>query len=321
MSAAGSTSRKHDLRLYVLWTPESDFLKGCSCDECRPKIERLNQFEEEINIKLELVNAYRAQLNDKDNLCLSICTSAQWSKDMFGFLNKKLKRVYEKLGVPCPLVKSNSADLLELVDKTIVQRLREVGLLGKSGDSSTGEYDEDDDDILEKLETGRWYYRNTKVKDEVYALLQDIENLENDWEDYKIDLLQNIENLENDWEDYKIDETQKLEKQIECVEKLPVKQLQNEVEELIAQIFPGELREKKARALISKTSNYCTRKRDEFWQWSFAPTICGNRHASLEPTLDSIIQEVNLFKEQWNMEFAPVFTPHDRSNPKRQLVE
>ncbi|KAL3653713.1 hypothetical protein CASFOL_003394 [Castilleja foliolosa] len=128
MSAVGSTSQEEyphrvipRLRLYVLWTPESDFLKGCSCNECRPKIERLNQFEEDIDIKMNLLNAYGAQLNDKDDLCLSICTSAQWSKDMFGFLNKKLKTLCEKLVVSCPLVRSNSADLLELVDKTIVQ--------------------------------------------------------------------------------------------------------------------------------------------------------------------------------------------------------
>ncbi|KAL3653113.1 hypothetical protein CASFOL_002794 [Castilleja foliolosa] len=235
MSAAGSTSQKHDLRLCVLWTSESDFLKGCSCDECRPKIERLNQFEEEINIKMRLVN---------------------------------------KLGVPCPPVRSNSADLLEIVDKTIFHRLREVGLI-KFGNYSTVGYDEEDINILEKLETGRWYYRNTKAKVEVYLILQAMEN------------------LEKEWEGYKIDETQKLVKQIECVEKLPVKQLQNEVEELIAQIFPGELKEKRARDLIFKTSKYCARKRNEFWRWPFPPTICGNRHASLEPALDSIIQELN----------------------------
>ncbi|KAL3653673.1 hypothetical protein CASFOL_003354 [Castilleja foliolosa] len=295
------------VRLCELWTPESDFLKVCSCDECRPKIQRLNQFEEEIQSKQNLIGVYIGQLDSKEWLCFNICTSAQWTKDMFGFLNKKLKRISEELGVSCTLEKSSSADELELVDKQIVQRLTEVGLLRKSVDSgATGEYDEDDDDILGKLETARWYYRKTKVKDEVYALLQDIENLENDW----------------DWEmDNKTVEAQKLGKQIELMEKFPMKELQNEVEELIAELFPREpheMKEKKAKKLIHKVSYSCIRKRKDFWEGSPLPTQ-GNEHCSngLEETLDSLLQEVNVFNEQWNKEFAPIFTRPQLIGPQK----
>ncbi|KAL3653709.1 hypothetical protein CASFOL_003390 [Castilleja foliolosa] len=269
---------------------EYDFIKACPCDQCLPKLERLDEFEKEIQTKLELVNAYRARINDKEDLCLSICTSAQWSKDIFWFLNKKLKKLSEKLGVPCPPVRSNSANLLENVDKTIVKMLQEVGLLGNS---STGEYDENDDDILRKLETGRWYYRNTAAKVESYLCLE------------------NIQNLEKDWKDQKIDQTLKLVKQIECVEKLPVKKLQIEVEVLISQIFPVEfhkMREEKARDLIFKTSYSCIKKRNEFWQGRW---LRGDSHALLKATLRSLLEEVGLFEKQWNTVFAPVFENQD----------
>ncbi|KAL3653704.1 hypothetical protein CASFOL_003385 [Castilleja foliolosa] len=283
---------------------EADFILACSCDECVPKLRILDEFEKEIQTKMLLIGADLAKINDKENLCMNISTSAQWSRDMFVLLNKKLKRLCEKLGVPCPPVRSNSADLLEHVDKTIFHRLREVGLI-KSGNYSTVGYDEEDNNILEELETGRWYYRNTKCKVEVYLILQDMESLEKDWKDQKID-----ENL-------------KLVQQIKCVEKLPVNQLQDEVEVLISQIFPVEfhtMREEKARDLICKTSYYCIKKRNEFWQGSLHASL-ESSHASLEATLDSIIQEVGLFKEQWNKEFAPVFENQDGSGPKSQLVE
>ncbi|KAL3653732.1 hypothetical protein CASFOL_003413 [Castilleja foliolosa] len=43
-------------RRCVLWTPEMDFTKLCSCHDWLNKIERLNEFEKELMAKRRLIN-------------------------------------------------------------------------------------------------------------------------------------------------------------------------------------------------------------------------------------------------------------------------
>ncbi|GFP94757.1 hypothetical protein PHJA_001620100 [Phtheirospermum japonicum] len=157
--------------------------------------------------------------------------------------NLKAKAVSEKSGVPLTLTRSGSAAKLEAIHQNIVQMLRDNGLIGKPEDEEKVHDDDDDNescDVLKEIDTGvrtlsqqRFYYDQTKAKDKAYVLLQEIEKLENDHE-----------------KDKKIAEAQQksldpavsmkyIEKQFELVKALPVEELQEEIEELIAEICPG----------------------------------------------------------------------------------
>ncbi|KAL3653716.1 hypothetical protein CASFOL_003397 [Castilleja foliolosa] len=188
-----------------------------------------------------------------------------------------------KSGGSWTLEKSDSAAAqLKRIDKKIAESLRDAGLLGDPGDT----YSDDDDsaatdnnvNILDKIKTGRFRYRNTKAKDEAYVLFEGIENLEKDWLMHK-----------------ETSEAHKLERQIEIVKKFPVGKLQDEVEELIEKIPSREFFSMifgKARDYIYNVSYSCIRKRQEFWKGFSLPTK-GNDHNSngLKETLDSLIEE------------------------------
>ncbi|KAL3653733.1 hypothetical protein CASFOL_003414 [Castilleja foliolosa] len=296
------------VRYFVLFPPDKDFSQVCSCDVCRPKIQCLNEFQKEIKAKMSLISKYGADLdNNKENHCLSITLSAYWPRRMLGFLENKLKAaVSEGSGVSWTLEKSDSAAAeLKRIDKEIAKRLNDAGLLGDPGDTIQMTMMMM---ITMSISWIKLIMGNTKAKDEAYVLFEGIESLEKDWLMHK-----------------ETSDAHKLERQIEIVKKFPVGKLQDEVEELIEKIPSREFFSMifgKARDYIYNVSYSFIRKRQEFWKGFSLPTK-GNDHSSngLKETLDSLIEEVISFKERWNEEFAPVFTPRDRSNPKRQLVD
>ncbi|GFQ07859.1 hypothetical protein PHJA_002929900 [Phtheirospermum japonicum] len=316
---------RDQLRDCDLWPPGSDFSKACSCRECGEKIKELKDFEKQIKANKKLITKYIVQVDDKVDLCLHIASNSHWTKWMLDLLHKNLKAkaVSEKSGVPLTLTRSGSAAKLEAIHQNIVQMLRDNGLIGKPEDEEKVHDDDDDNescDVLKEIDTGRFYYDQTKAKDKAYVLLQEIEKLENDHE-----------------KDKKIAEAQQksldpavsmkyIEKQFELVKALPVEELQEEIEELIAEICPRDAHQKmyeKARNYISNTCYAIISKRKEFWQGSLPLASEGNDHSSngLNETLDSLIDRVNLFEDQWKKDYAPFFNPHDRSDLKRQRAE
>ncbi|KAL3653672.1 hypothetical protein CASFOL_003353 [Castilleja foliolosa] len=289
----------------VLWPPQSDFSKVCSCDECCPKIERLNQFEKEIKAKRKLISAYQSQMENKEHLCLSIFSSAEWTKRTLGFFQKKLKAVSEKSGVSWTLGKSSSAAKLEVIVEEIDQMVRGCDLLREDDDDYA--FDDDDDeayDVLRNMESGLYYYKNTKAKDKAYALIREIEKLEKDCE---MDMI--TAKAQNKSIDPAISK-KCIEKQIELLKTLPVEELKHEIKELIAEIHPIHVHMK--MFLKAKQSTYiiCGAiivKRKMFWQKysSLATKDNGHNSSELKETLDSLIDKVNSFEDQWKKEFAP----------------
>ncbi|KAL3653643.1 hypothetical protein CASFOL_003324 [Castilleja foliolosa] len=288
----------------VLWRPESDFSKACSCDQCRPKIARLMQFEKEIQAKKRLLGDYHSETNDKEDLCLGIFTCVNWTKWLSIMFLKNLKAVCKESRVTVKLEKC-SVSRLETLDKQLFQKLIEHKFVGPPDEKDQDRDAVDSEDstttdsyhVLKTLRHGYYHYGKTKAK-------------------YKaLDIIKNIEKIENDHDmDKKIAEAQKtsidpavsknyLEKQIELVEELPVDELLYEFNELIGNMRPRDY-------LI------------EFWQGAPSLATEGSDHNSngLNETLDSLIYEVKSFEDQWRDDYADFFTPHDRSNPKRQAT-
>ncbi|KAL3653670.1 hypothetical protein CASFOL_003351 [Castilleja foliolosa] len=131
--------------------------------------------------------------------------------------------------------------------------------------------------------------------------------------------MKEIEKLENDHHmDKKMDKAHEMsidpaiskkyiEKQIELVKKLPVDDLLHEVNEPI-----DDIRSRDFHVKMKK-----------FWQGCPSLATEGSDHNSngLNETLESLIDEVKSFEDQWAQEYATFFTPYDRSNPKRHASE
>ncbi|GFP94755.1 hypothetical protein PHJA_001619900 [Phtheirospermum japonicum] len=242
-----------------LWPPESDFSKACSCRECGEKIKELKDFEKQIKAKKDLIT---------------------------------------KSGVPLTLERSDSAAKLEVIDEKIDQMLRDNGFDWPNWRRTFPDDDNDDDDdksydVLEEIDTGLYYYRQTKAKEKAYVLLQEIEKLEKEHEKDK-----------KTAEDPAVSSMKYIEKQVELVKALPVEELQEEVEELIAEICPRDVHLKmcrKARDYISSTCYAMISKRKEFWLGCTSLASKGNGHSSngLKQTLDSLLDKLGL-QIDWN---------------------
>ncbi|KAL3653669.1 hypothetical protein CASFOL_003350 [Castilleja foliolosa] len=142
------------IRDCVLFHPESDFSKACKCDQCRPKIARLMQFEKDIQAKKRLLQKYNSETNDKEELCSGISDCADLTKQLFDLLQKKLEAVYEELGVPWRVDNSSSAAKLGNIDEKIRQILIERGLCGEPDEKDPNLHYPNDLDVLNKIRIG-----------------------------------------------------------------------------------------------------------------------------------------------------------------------
>ncbi|KAL3653622.1 hypothetical protein CASFOL_003303 [Castilleja foliolosa] len=312
------------VRACNLWTPaELDFRKVCCCDDCLPKIERLNQFEKEMKAKRNLISAYLVQMDRKENLCISIANCAGWNKRTLEFFQKKLKAVSEKSGVPWTPIKCIST--AEDIDKEITHMLRKCGILPQLNDDDDDDDDDDsaivdddddddDDDVLGSIDYALFYYKKTKSNNNAYAILQEMEKLEKDRQ-----MEEQNKNLDPAFSKNYI------EKQIEELKKLSVEDLRNEVKKVIAEIRPKDHRKlfEEARQSMYDACYAIIGKRMEFWQKSPSVANEGNEHISngLEETLNSLLDEVNSFEKKWEDNYAQFYTPGDQSDPKRQRTE
>ncbi|KAL3653671.1 hypothetical protein CASFOL_003352 [Castilleja foliolosa] len=302
------------IRDCVLFHPESDFTNACSCDQCCPKIARLMQFEKEIQAKKRLLQKYNSETNDKEELCSGISGCADLTKQLFDLLQKKTQG--SELGVSWRVDDSSSAAKLGIIDEKITRILIERGLCGEPDEKDPNLHDLDDDDVLETIHIGYYRWGKTKAKDTAYAIMEEIEELEND---------HNMEKKMAEEQNTTIDPAiskKYIEKQIELVKKLPVDDLLHEVNELIGDIRSRDFHYKmykETREFISKTCFAIIQKRKKFWQGRPSLATEGSDHNSngLNETLDSLIDEVKSFEDQWEKEYATFFTPYDRSNPKR----
>ncbi|GFP94759.1 hypothetical protein PHJA_001620300 [Phtheirospermum japonicum] len=339
MSAAGPTPRdlstpelrEKDLQAFrealdiqdqlsycVLWPPEPDFSKACSCDECGEKIKELKEFEKQIKAKKKLIAEYLDQVEKEEDRCLGLLSAAQWTKQMLDLLHKNLKAVSEK---SLTLKNIHSTSELKVTFLKIAQMVIDNKLLSKPdnfpGDGDGDDNDDDDGDVLDEIKTGFSHYKNTKAEGKAYDLLKGIENLEKDHEKAKETAEEQKKVL-----DPSISKTC-IEKQIEM---FPVKELQLQAEEMIAEICPRDIHRKmfiKAREYIYTTCYAIIIESKEFWRGCTSLESKDNEHSlnGLNQTLDSLINKANSFDNQWEKEFAPFFTPRDRSDPKRQRAE
>ncbi|KAL3653665.1 hypothetical protein CASFOL_003346 [Castilleja foliolosa] len=277
----------------VLFHSEFDFSKACSCDHCRLKIARLMQFEKEIQAKKRRITKYLSETSDKEDLCLDIATCVNWTKCLLDLLLKNLKAVCKDSRVPLKLQKC-SVSRLDTLDKEITQKLRDVKVIGPD-QHDYSQYSTPT--VLDTLRNGYYEFGKTKAKNKAFDIIKKIEKLEND------------HNMEK-----KIAEAQKssidpavskkyIEEQIEFVEDIPVDELLQEFNELIGNMRPRDYH-------------------IEFWQGAPSLATGGTDHNSngLNETLDSLLVEVKSFDDQWRDDYANFFTPHDRSNPKRQAT-
>ncbi|KAL3653645.1 hypothetical protein CASFOL_003326 [Castilleja foliolosa] len=316
MSAARESSEFDlidEIRRCILWQPETDFTRACSCDRCRLKIARLMDFEKEIQAKKRLAQNYLSQLNRNEELCLTICSCAEWPRKMLHLLQNKLKAVCEELEVPW---EHEEYARFEVIDEAITQKLRNCGLLGKPEEK-------DDDDtysvaipesrtVLDYADTGDFLFNQTNIKNDACNIIKDIEKLEKD------------HNKDNNSIDPSVSKIY-IQKQIKLVKDLPVEDLVDEVEELIAFIHPRDKKFNKFHE--SRNCIYCTcaviiTKKKEFWQGAPSLAIEGGHHDSnkVDKILDSLLDEVKSFEAIWEREYANLFKPRDRSNPKRQAT-
>ncbi|KAL3653644.1 hypothetical protein CASFOL_003325 [Castilleja foliolosa] len=306
------------IRRCVLWQPESDFTKACSCDQCRLKIARLMDFEKEIQAKKRLIENYLSQMNRKEELCLTICSCAHWTRKMLHLLQNKLKPVYEELGVP---LEHEEYARFEVIDEKVKQKLRDCGLLHKPEEKDDVTYSDipESRTVLDYADTGDFNYSQTKAKDKACNIIKDIEKLEKEHDKDK----QTAEAQKNS-----IDPAVSkmyIEKQIELVKDLPVEDLLDEVEALIRDIHPRDEKYEKfdeSRNYIYSTCAVIITKKNEYWQGALSLAIEGGHHNSnkLDEILESLLEEVKSFEAKWEEKYARVFTPYDRSNPKRQAT-
>ncbi|GFP94775.1 hypothetical protein PHJA_001621900 [Phtheirospermum japonicum] len=309
----------------VLCPPGFDFTEACPCHECGSKISELNDFEKEIKAKKKLITEYAVQEQAKEDLCMLLIGAAFCTNRMLDLLHKSLKAVSEKSEVPSALKKSHSAAKLGVIYQNMTQMLIDSNLIGKPeekvpDDDADAAAADESYDVLGEIDSGFFYYKKTKAKDKAYVLLQEIEKLEKHHE-----------------MDKKTAEAQKkaldpsisrgyIEKQIELVKMFPVEELQLEAAELIAEICPRDVHLNmfgKARQYISNTCAAMITKRKAFCRGCTSPGSKGKEHSlnGLDQTLDWLIEKANSFKKQWKEEYAPYFTPRDRSDPKRQRAE
>ncbi|KAL3641795.1 hypothetical protein CASFOL_012610 [Castilleja foliolosa] len=303
------------VRACVLWMPESDFRKVCSCDDCRNKIESLYEFEKEIKAKMRLIMAYHNQMDNNVDLCLSISASVDWTKWTLNFFQKKLKAVSEKAGVPWTE--------LEDIDQEITQMLINSGLLGEpekdENDDSPIVDDDESCDVLRNIEYGLFHYMKTKAKDKACAVLREMEMLEKEREmDMETAKAQNKSLGSAVSKNY-------IEKQIEVLMKLPVNELHDEMKEVIAKIRPRDHQQLfvEARQSMYDICSTIIGKKIEFWQNSPSLPNERNEHVKngLKETLELLLDEVKSFKKKWGNNYACFYTPGDQSDPKRQQAE
>ncbi|KAL3653646.1 hypothetical protein CASFOL_003327 [Castilleja foliolosa] len=310
-----------EIRRCILWQPESDFTRACSCDQCLLKIARLMDFEKEIQAKKRLAQNYLSQLNRNEELCLTICSCAEWSRNMLHLLQNKLKAVYEELGVPW---EHEEYDKFEVTDEEVKQKLRDCGLLGKPEEKGDvivtySAAIPESPTVLDYADTGDFNYSQTKAKNDACNIIKDIEKLEKEHDKDK----QTAEAQKNS-----IDPAVSkmyIEKQIELVKDLPVKDLLTEVEALINYIHPIHDKYEKfdeSRYYIYNTCAVIIKKKKEYWKGAPSLAIEGGHHNSnkLDEILESLLDEVKSFEAIWEEKYARAFTPYDRSNPKRQAT-
>ncbi|KAL6518649.1 hypothetical protein OROGR_019151 [Orobanche gracilis] len=330
-----------------LFPPEYDFTEACSCNECCTKIMELLDFEKEIKAKINLVRELGLRIQNTEERCLSLSCAAEWTKKMLDLLHKNLKSVSEKSGVSLTLKRTNSAAKLEDVDLGIVKLISDSDLIRDYGvvddpEQETDSCDDpeqetkvshfaDSDKIADEVDTvlfikaqqgGSYrlsctrlrvfHYRNSKVKDKANGLLQEILEIETEHQKAK----KSAELLDP------FSSRKQIEKQIKLLKKLPVEELYLEVEELIAKISPIDNNRKmvrKARNFVTSIVRAMIRTRMEFWRSKGN----GKEHSlnGLNHTLDSLLNKVKSFKNQWEEEYASFVTPYDRSYPKRQRTE
>ncbi|KAL6509639.1 hypothetical protein OROGR_022949 [Orobanche gracilis] len=317
-----------------LFPPEYNFTEACSCDECSTKIMELLDFEKEIKSKINLVMELILRIQTTEEHCIFLSCAAEWTKKMLDLLHKNLKSVSEKLGVSFTLKRSNSAAKLEDVDLGIVKLIsdgRDSGVVDDL-EQETEVCDDpeqetevshfaDSDKIADEIDTGVFHYRNSKIKDKANGLLQEILEIETEHQKAK----KSAELLDPFYS------KKQIKKQIKLLKKLPVEELYIEVEELIAKISPiGNNRKMllKAKNYISSIVRAMIKTRMEFWRrYQESPSLIskgnGKEHSlnGLNLTLDSLLNKVKSFKNQWEKEYASFVTPYDRSYPKRQRTE
>ncbi|CAH9131882.1 unnamed protein product [Cuscuta epithymum] len=332
----------------ALIPPESGFHLVCLCEECVPKLRELSAFEKEIKSKRRFVEEYLYLINRTQDRSVFLSTAVERTKKMLDLLLNNLSTAYKKSGISFTLQRSASVVKLEQTDLVIARLLVQHDLMNDFENENAIEIcDEDDDDddegeneeeegkeektdeiipIGSKIRSLLYLYGETKVKDVAHSLLERIGNLEKElWEAQKSAV---GENKPMD----PLIPMKCIEEQIRLIKKLPVEELYDEVKELVSQLTHRNEKVGTALAASDVVSNTCDAMiqiRNDFLRKYNKCDISsltngnGNKHGlnGFGETLDSLLIQVKLFKDRWETDYAPFFTPYDRLDPKRQRTD
>ncbi|GER37649.1 P-loop containing nucleoside triphosphatehydrolases superfamily protein [Striga asiatica] len=272
-----------------IFPPNYSFRKVCSCDECSTMIDELNDFAERTRSLFESVMDITSFLKHTVDHCFYLSLACDWSARTLHRFRILLKGENEKLG----LQEENKLRRTQI-------EIQEV--IAASGIVSDFEIDRAEDEIdpscvaecirFDIDSRGKFYYKPSRVRDVAHALLDQILKIEDEYEALKAE--KGIE----------VDPSGYLERQIKCLEQLPVEQLFSEVVDTIRTVraiipFMKEL--PLIRMFVTGVCDEMVSIRRSFWReykGVYAHLPIPERHSILTKTIGDLQHWVMYFRRR-----------------------
>ncbi|CAH9097883.1 unnamed protein product [Cuscuta epithymum] len=301
------TMQQEEIDARVLFPPESDFSKVCSCNECCEQIKYLKEFEADLRSRAALAKARVDEVDPNVNLIMSLVSAFDGTVKLWGFLFTNLQRLDKTVGI-LEINRMKSADDMKKIYFEILQKLVGVNFIG---DDDVQDLENSLTDCAAKyavyadilslkheIEVACYHYGDTKFKDLLH-ILKEFEGIEENHEEDK-----RLAEEEERPLDVSISESH-IVNQIKCLQKLPVDEICQEIEKAMPIIDPKYVN------LICKEYNdiveTCTKMiviRRQFWkQYERNVSLTGNmdpeKHSwsGLKKTLHSLRQQADCFNE------------------------
>ncbi|CAH9070493.1 unnamed protein product [Cuscuta epithymum] len=301
---------------HVLFPPESDFSKVCSCDECSAKVKVLKEFEADLRDKqnrvLELIDQQDPDLMN----CIALGAASYWTRSLLDRLHRELELLYEKSGASRTLKRSKSEQELIDVSFQISNMLIDNKLLDKIDpvEISGAKYS-DDRPLAWEIKSGYVWYGDTRFKNAAFEIIKKIEEIENHHENDKKSAQEEERSLDPSISKKHIDD------QIMLLKKLPVGQLHHDCQKFV----PKVARALKADNDINSIYRTMIIIRRLFWKkYQMIDSSTSNTNeqshswSGLKLTLELLAEQANSFRELWDKEYDQHFGPYEGSDSKKQ---